>query len=78
MKATQMGVTLRGDRNQCAGCHELFNSSHAFEKHRTGEHGIDRRCLTADEMLAKGMHKGADGFWRGSAMPERVYEEVSA
>ena len=67
------GVKLRGDRNQCQGCGQLFNSGHAFEKHRTGEHGKDRRCMTDAEMLAKGMHKGADSFWRGSQMPEREF-----
>ena len=72
IKAAQAGVTLRGDRNQCTGCGLLFNSSHAFEKHRTGAHGIDRRCLTADEMTAKGMVLGADNFWRGSAMPSEL------
>lgn len=72
MKAAQMGVALRGDRNQCAGCDLLFNSTHAFDKHRHGEHGNGRRCLTESEMLAKGMVKGADGFWRGSAMPDGV------
>ena len=73
-KAADMGVTLRGDRNQCAGCGELFNSTHAFEKHRVGDHGIDRRCLTVAEMDAKRMVKGGDGFWRGSAMPSAVLE----
>jgi len=70
MKAAQMGVTLRGDRNQCAGCGQLFNSTHAFDKHRHGEHGNGRRCLTVEEMTEKGMVIGSDGFWRGSAMPE--------
>lgn len=55
--------TLRGDRNQCPGCSEYFNSSHAFDKHRTGEHQDNgRRCLTATEMTAKGMFVGSDGF----------------
>lgn len=63
---------LRGDRNQCAGCGAFFNSTHAFDKHRVGEHGIDRRCLTADEMHGKGMVLRDDGFWRGSAMPGRL------
>lgn len=67
-----MSKTLRGDRNQCAGCGEYFNSSHAFEKHRAGAIGVDRHCLTRDEMLAKGMALGADEFWRGSVMPERA------
>lgn len=68
---------LNGDRNQCQGCQEYFNSSHAFDKHRTGEHGVDRRCLTQDEMTAKGMFCGDDGFWRGSAMPEKLYKETA-
>lgn len=64
---------LRGDRNQCAGCSQCFNSTHAFEKHRTGEIGVNRRCLSTDEMQAKGMVLRDDGFWRGSAMPEAIH-----
>lgn len=64
---------LSGDRNQCCGCKEYFNSSFAFDKHRTGDHEKhERRCLTAVEMTAKGMFVGSDGFWRGSAMPEII------
>lgn len=65
---------LRGDRNQCGSCGEYFNSTHAFEKHRHGEFGVDRRCLTVGEMGAKGMVYGEDGFWRGSAMQKRHWE----
>lgn len=68
-------MQLRGDRNQCTGCGLYFNSSHAFEKHRVGDHGVNRRCLNPDEMLSKGMVLGADGFWRGSAMPQQVLAE---
>lgn len=68
-------VVLRGDRNQCSACAECFNSTHAFDKHRTGRFGVDRRCRTAEEMLANGMVLGSDGFWRGSAMPEHVRQE---
>ncbi len=67
-------MNLSGDRNQCQGCKEYFNSSFAFDKHRTGEHGHDRRCLTVDEMKAKGMSVNAAGFWISSAMPEREYD----
>lgn len=70
--------TLRGDRNQCSGCHEYFNSTHAFEKHRIGQHGVDRRCMTPDEMRAHGMHIGADDFWRGSVMPSSVLDKKVA
>lgn len=56
-------LTLRGDRNQCPTCGLYLNSTHAFEKHRTGTYGVDRRCLTVPEMEAKGMVINKDGFW---------------
>jgi hypothetical protein len=68
-------MKLTGDRNQCQGCKQYFNSTHAFDKHRTGEHeGNNRRCMTPFEMTAKGMFVGSDGFWRGSAMPQHLHE----
>jgi hypothetical protein len=46
----------------------LFNSTYAFECHRTGEHaGGARRCLSPEEMVAKGMEKNAGGWWISSA-----------
>lgn len=63
-------MRLTGDRNQCQGCKEFFNSTAAFDKHREGRHGVDRRCLTAAEMEDKGMAKNAAGFWVGSPMPD--------
>lgn len=54
---------LNGDRNQCQTCKEYFNSSGAFDKHRVGEHGLNRRCRTREEMQAKGMSLNKDGFW---------------
>lgn len=59
---------LNGDRNQCTGCNRYFNSTGAFEKHRTGKYGVDRRCLNEEEMIAKGMSINRDGFWIGSKM----------
>jgi hypothetical protein len=67
--------TLRGDRNQCQGCKQYFNSTGAFEKHRYGKFGVDRRCLTEEEMLAKGMSLNAAGFWIGSKMPTDVIDK---
>jgi hypothetical protein len=72
MKASQLGITLRGDRNQCTCCGKLFNSTHAFDKHRTGDMS-NRRCLNTWEMLSKGMVEGPDAFWRGSAMPTEMH-----
>lgn len=54
---------LTGNRNQCQVCKEYFNSNSPFDKHRTGKYGVNRRCLTPDEMIAKGMSVNAAGFW---------------
>jgi hypothetical protein len=64
---------LRGDRNQCQICKQYFNSTGAFDKHRIGKHGIDRRCRTPEEMTHAGMFLRPDGFWIGS--PMKGYKE---
>lgn len=56
-------MRLTGDRNQCQSCKTYFNSTKAFDKHRVGDFGVNRRCRTEDEMLAKKMVKNKDGFW---------------
>lgn len=69
-------MNLTGDRNQCQGCKAFFNSTFAFDKHRRGEHGVDRHCLTVEQMEAKGMSTNAAGFWISAAMPEDVREQA--
>ena len=64
---------LTGNRNQCSGCNQYFNSNGAFEKHRIGHHGVDRRCMTPDEMIKAGMVIREDGFW--IAEPMKNYRE---
>jgi len=64
-------MKLRGDHCRCSGapyggCGEHFNSTYAFDKHRTGPWSA-RRCLSPDEMRAKGMVRNADGWWLSSA-----------
>jgi len=54
---------LRRDRNQCCACDEYFNSSRAFDQHRTGLFDDTRRCLTVVEMQAKTFSKTQDDFW---------------
>ncbi len=61
---TRSDKTLRGDHNQCPGCGLLFNSTAAFDKHRTGPMS-NRRCLEPDEMRARGMAQNAEGWWVG-------------
>jgi hypothetical protein len=65
-------MRLTGDRNQCRGCGEYFNSTFAFDKHRTGDFGKDRRCMTMEEMMLKGMEKNDAGFWVGKRMDSSV------
>jgi hypothetical protein len=72
---------LKGDKNQCTACNELFNSNKPFEMHRIGKHGVNRRCMNKDEMLAAGMSVNDRGFWIGSKMPDnlrRHYERENA
>lgn len=54
---------LSGQRNQCPTCGEYFNSNASFDKHRIGKFGEDRRCMTVEEMQAKGMCKNSADFW---------------
>lgn len=56
-------MKLTGQRNQCRGCSQYFNSNTAFDKHRTGDYEHGRRCRTPEEMIAKGMSLNATGFW---------------
>ena len=43
--------------------------------HRTGKHGIERRCRSEDEMLAKGMSLNKQGFWVSESMPEDLVKQ---
>jgi hypothetical protein len=54
---------LTGDSNQCRSCNQWFNSTAAFDKHRTGNFDGSRRCLTTEEMHARNFGKTATGFW---------------
>jgi hypothetical protein len=60
-------MKLTGDRNQCQACKKYFNSTFAFDKHRTGDFEVSRRCKTRDEMERMGMSINSAGFWISSA-----------
>lgn len=66
---------LTGSRCRCAACLQFFNSTSAFDLHRTGTHGVDRHCREPSEMLALGMSVNDLGFWierrRGEARQKR-------
>jgi hypothetical protein len=66
---------LKGNRNQCQGCKEYFNSTGAFDKHRTGKHGVDGRCRTTEEMIGVGMSVNGDGYWIREKMSESYIKD---
>jgi hypothetical protein len=66
-------MQLTGQRSLCRSCGLYFKSTAGFDKHRTGTHGVDRRCMTEDEMRAKGMARNGAGLWV-TALREFNYE----
>lgn len=70
-------IVLMGDRNQCQGCKEYFNSTYAFDGHRTGKHGVDRRCRTPEEMTERGYSKNRFGLWITNTMPKSLLEKIT-
>ena len=68
------------DHCKCTTCGEYFNSSSAFDYHREGSYTAgNRRCLTTDEMRAKGMVRLPTRYWIKSQMqPEAVAAKEGA
>lgn len=67
-------MKLTGNRCQCKGCGEYFNSAHTFDHHRVGHFApinrpSTRRCLSVVEMLAKGWLRNEAGFWISGKRP---------
>ena len=53
---------LTGSRCLCRTCEQSFNSTAAFDMHRTGP-VYDRKCLTPEQMRERGMSTNNSGFW---------------
>jgi len=48
----------------CTGCKRIFSSTSAFDLHRIGNFTHrQRRCLTPQEMSARGMMRNEKGQW---------------
>jgi hypothetical protein len=78
----QVRRRLAGDRNQCPGYGEFFNSTHAFDAHRTGAFGkpgepARRRCMSVAEMQATGMTLNAAGFWITRKSEDRMRRDAN-
>lgn len=52
----------------CTVCHESFTGTTAGDRHRVGDHDVwdgpnRRRCLSAEEMITRGLRCNALGLW---------------
>lgn len=56
-------LTIGGDDCQCMACGEGFLSTEPFDRHRTGKHGKNRRCLDREGMFKAGLVRDG-GWWR--------------
>lgn len=56
------GIRARGTRSECADCLGVFAGLRPFDGHRVGKYGVDRRCLTTEEM-SRSFSKDARGYW---------------
>jgi hypothetical protein len=52
-------MKLNGNRCKCGGCGRYFNSTSAFDRHRSGK-PAERVCLDPESL---GMQVGSHGFW---------------
>ena len=50
-------------KSECRGCLKVFRSVPEFDRHRIGDFGPYRRCLTTEEMYERGW-KFLDPFWQ--------------
>lgn len=71
--------TITGHKAEhCPECHETSTRTKAGDKHRVGQPGVSegpdrRRCLTPDEMRAKGMKSNKQGYWTtGEEFPDTL------
>lgn len=58
-------------KNYCRACGADFTSIEYFDVYRVGEYGVDRRCLSSDELLAKG-YVLENGYWFDPARKSRA------
>lgn len=84
MKTTcRCGAEWTGLRMEhCTVCHLTFSGTTAGDKHRVGDHAVfvgpdRRRCLTVEEMWAKGMTQNKRGVWtNGGEWPTEAFTAV--
>jgi hypothetical protein len=69
------------ERTQCRACGLTFTRTSSFDQHRVGpqvpiNQPMQRRCLSADELRAKGWAPNVRGDWRKPA-PAGTFSRVA-
>lgn len=60
--------------SRCRECNQVFAGIVAFDAHRTGSFTRkQRRCLTQDEMKARGLTRNEKGWWTTLAQEQRAF-----
>lgn len=60
---SQTSAILKGKRCMCPTCGEFFSSITMFDKHRAGEHGVDRHCLDPQTLGMVIRERGNNTYW---------------
>lgn len=64
------------DRCRCTVCGLYFRRTSTFDAHRIGRVGTPaRRCLSPDELAARGWSVDAQGYWRRPG-PDRPFRQL--
>lgn len=58
-----MALKVTHSRCRCTACGDYFNSTAAFDKHRTGEYPGARRCMDHQERRERKMDTNTAGYW---------------
>lgn len=56
---------LVGKRCQCPACKEIFSTESNFDKHRRGEHGMNRHCVPPESVGLVIAETSTGLVWRG-------------
>lgn len=64
------------DRCRCSVCGLYFRRTSTFDAHRIGRPGTPaRRCLSSDELAARGWSRDSLGYWRRPG-PNRPFRQI--
>jgi hypothetical protein len=56
----------------CSACKTYFTSITEFDTHRVGQFGVDRRCMTHEEMVKAGFTSAPHRITDEAGTPNRV------